>query len=192
MIRGIAVIGLNGAGKSSIAHALAATLGYAEMDVEDYYFPEQKESRQKALEGIYVRPSFLGEVPFSVSRTKEEVQRMLLNDLPSSTGFILSGVTMNWSEEILSKIDLAFWVQVPLEIRLQRIRDREEKRFGSMALPGGAMYEQQQQFREVVADRDSKTVEQSISKLHCPVHKLDGTLPVKENVDLILQYVYHD
>ncbi|MBD5481833.1 MAG: hypothetical protein HDR15_04785 [Lachnospiraceae bacterium] len=192
MIRGIAVIGLNGAGKSSIAHILAKTLGYAEMDVEDYYFPEQKESRQKALEGVYVPPNYLGTLPFSVSRTKEEVQCMLLHDLSPNTGFILSGVTMNWSEEILSKIDLAFWVQAPLEIRLHRIRAREEKRFGSMALPGGAMYEQQQQFREVVADRDPKTVEQSISKLHCPVHMLDGTLPVKENVDLISRYVHHE
>ena len=50
MVQGIAVFGLNGVGKSTLTHALAKAMGYFEMDVEDYYFPEQKESRQWALE----------------------------------------------------------------------------------------------------------------------------------------------
>ena len=45
---GIAIVGLNGSGKSTLGHALAKELGYFEIDVEDYYFPEQKESRQAA------------------------------------------------------------------------------------------------------------------------------------------------
>ena len=53
MGRGIALVGLNGSGKSTLGHALAKELGYFEIDVEDYYFPEQKESRQAALEGEY-------------------------------------------------------------------------------------------------------------------------------------------
>ena len=40
MIRGIAIMGLNGCGKSTLAHAIAKRLDFYEMDVEDYYFPE--------------------------------------------------------------------------------------------------------------------------------------------------------
>ena len=50
MIRGIAILGLNGCGKSTLAHALAKKLNFYEMDVEDYYFPEQEESRKKVLD----------------------------------------------------------------------------------------------------------------------------------------------
>ena len=50
MINGIAIMGLNGGGKSTLAHALSKYLGYYEMDVEDYYFPEQKSSRKHALD----------------------------------------------------------------------------------------------------------------------------------------------
>ena len=50
MIHGIAIFGLNGGGKSTLAHALAKQTGYFEMDMEDYYFPEQRESRKQALE----------------------------------------------------------------------------------------------------------------------------------------------
>ena len=50
MVRGIAIMGLNGCGKSTLAHAITKRLDFYEMDVEDYYFPEQKNSRQAVLE----------------------------------------------------------------------------------------------------------------------------------------------
>jgi len=50
MIQGISIFGLNGGGKSTLTHALAKQIGYFEMDVEDYYFPEHRESRKYALE----------------------------------------------------------------------------------------------------------------------------------------------
>lgn len=186
MINGIAIFGLNGAGKSSITHALAKKLAYEELDVEDLYFPEQRASRQKALDGGSDPMVHSGALPFSRPRTKEEVQSGLLRKLAANPRFILSGVTMNWPEEILAKIEIAFWVQAPPEIRLRRIGEREKKRFGARVLPGGDMYEQQKAFREMVAARDLKAIEQTAARLHCPVYPLDGTLPVEENIARIL------
>ncbi len=42
MSEGIAIVGLNGSGRSTLGHALAKELNYYEIDVEDYYFPEQR------------------------------------------------------------------------------------------------------------------------------------------------------
>ena len=186
MINGIAIFGPNGAGKSSITHALAKKLAYAERDVEDLYFPEQRASRQKALEGASDPMAHSGALPLSRPRTKEEVQSGLLRELAENPRFILSGVTMNWPEAIFDRIGIAFWVQAPLELRLRRISEREEKRFGARVLPGGDMYEQQEAFRAMVAGRSPKTIEQTAARLHCPVYLLDGTLPVEENVAQIL------
>lgn len=213
LINGIAIFGPNGAGKSSLAHALAQKLPYAELDVEDYYFPEQRISRQRALErkpmpgsepmqGEILTPAEEpmqegepapglrpGALPFSMPRTKEEVQRGILRALAENPRFILSGVTMNWCEEILAKIEIAFWVCAPLEVRLQRIGDREERRFGARVLPGGDMYEQQKAFCEMVQGRNPKAAEQTALMLRCPVYPLDGTLPVGENVARIMAYL---
>lgn len=184
---GIAIFGLNGAGKSTLTHALAKKLNFYEIDVEDYYFPEQRESRRQALE--QAEPCDLSSadtLPYSNPRSKEEVQVAILEDIKRHPKFILSGVNMNWCEEILANIELAFWVKVPLEKRLERIQNREEKRFGTRVLPGGDMHEQQKEFRRVVAGREEKSLEECAAKLPCPVIVLDGTMPVEYNMEKII------
>lgn len=187
MIKGIAIFGLNGGGKSTLTHALAKQTGYFEMDVEDYYFPQQKESRKWALEnnGV-IDTDHLEQLPFSTPRTKNEVQAAILENIRTHPRFIISGVTMNWCDEILSHIDIAFWIQTPLEERLNRIRAREEKRFGARVLDGGDMFLQQMEFRKKVKNRDSKDVEECAMKLDCPVIVIDGTLSVTHNLENIM------
>lgn len=190
MMNGISLFGLNGSGKSTLAHALVKRINYFEMDVEDYYFPEQRKSRRWAMDNDnIIVTEHLGKIPFSIPRTKEEVQNALMKDMQIHHKFIISGVTMNWNEDILSRIDIAFWVRTPLEERLKRIKMREEKRFGERVLPGGDMYIQQMEFREVVENRDSKTVEESAKRLKCPIVVLDGTISVEENLETIMEHI---
>lgn len=187
---GISIFGLNGSGESTLAHALAKQTGYFEMDVEDYYFPKQRKSRKWYLDNNgMVDTEPLDELPYSNPKTKVEVQIALIEDMQAHSRFILSCVKMNWDNAILSRIDLAFWIQTPLEERLKRIQAREERRFGERVLPGGDMYMQQMEFRKAVKSRDSKAVEESAKGLNCPIVVLDGTLPVQENVRNILRYL---
>jgi adenylate kinase family enzyme len=192
MIHGIAIFGLNGGGKSTLTHVLAKQIGYCEMDVEDYYFPEQRESRKWALENnSVIDTEHIDELPFSSPRTKSEVQSAIMENIKTHPRFIISGVTMNWSEEILSRIDIAFWVQTPLEERLKRIQAREAKRFGARVLDGGDMFAQQMEFRKLVENRDSKAVEDCAMKLSCPVIVIDGTLSVIHNLEKIIDKLNH-
>ena len=48
------------------------------------------------------------------------------------------------------------------------------------------MFTQQMEFRELVKSRDLKLVEESAKKLRCPVIVIDGTLPVAENLEIVL------
>lgn len=151
MISGIAIMGLNGCGKSTLAHELAKRIGLYEMDVEDYYFPEQKNSRQAILDQQYgVECEYRGELPYSMPHSKSEVQEMLRSDMETHPRFVIAGVTMNWDEEILSRIDVAFILEVPATERVKRVQHREEVRFGSRVLAGGDMYERQKEFREII------------------------------------------
>lgn len=190
MINGIAFLGLNGSGKSTLTHALSKQTGYFEMDVEDYYFPQQRDSRRLALENnSVIENDQLDELPFSNPRTKNEVQTAIMESIKAHPRFIISGVTMNWCDEILSRIDIAFWIQTPLEERLKRIQGREEKRFGLRVLDGGDMFEQQIEFREMVKNRNLKEVEECAMKLVCPVIVIDGTLSVIHNLEKITNYI---
>lgn len=187
MMRSVAIFGLNGAGKSTLAHALAQATGRFEMDVEDYYFPHQRLSRARALDGL--PPDDAPFIPYESSCTQQEVAAMLLQDMDAHPAFILAGVTMSWPKTILRRVDIAFLVQAPLEVRLARIQAREAQRFGQRVLPGGDMHLQQTAFRSMVTARSADAVLASAKKFACPVIVLDGTLPIRENVGTMLQYL---
>lgn len=188
MIRGVAIFGLNGAGKSTLAHALAQATGRFEMDVEDYYFPHQRLSRAQALDGLPPDDD-VPFIPYESACSQEEVETMLLRDMDAHPAFILAGVTMNWPEAILRRVDIAFLVQAPLEVRLARIQAREAQRFGQRVLPGGNMHLQQAAFRSMAAARSADAVLASAKKFACPVIVLDGTLSIRENINTMLQYL---
>ena len=186
MLQGIAVVGLNGAGKSTLAHALAKELGYFEMDVEDYYFPEQRVSRRSALEGLPTPRDRAEILPFSTPLPKPDVEAAILADMEKHPRFVFSGVSLNWDPRILSKIEIVFFLRVPPEERVRRIHEREARRFGSRVLPGGDMAEQQASFLRTASARDEGAVLDSLAGLPCPIVSLDGTRPVSAMIQQIL------
>jgi len=180
MYNGIAIIGLNGAGKSTLAHVLAKKLHYFEIDVEDYYFPEQRSSRINALE---VRTSAdVSFIPYLSPRAKSEVEFAIRKDINCNPQFVLSGVSLNWSESILSQIDIVFYLHVPLSERLRRIRSREAQRFGSRILPGGDMYEQHNEFLNKIENRSEQEITRSLENLSCPVVNVEEILPLRNDI----------
>ena len=73
-----------------------------------------------------------------------------------------------------------------MEERVKRVQKREEIRFGSRVLPGGDMYEQQKEFRDIIADKSGQSVEKSADKIQCKKFRLDGTKSIEENVEIVL------
>lgn len=184
---GIAIVGLNGSGKSTLGHMLAKETGYHEMDVEDYFFPEQRESRRNALEGTADMTA--GALPFSAPRDKGQVEKALLDDIRLHPEFILCGVSLNWCEELLSEINTVFWLKTPRDIRISRIKNREEARWGARVAEGGDMYESQLEFRRMAAGLSESKVSDSVAYLSCDVVALDGTLPPEDNIRIIKDYL---
>ena len=114
---------------------------------------------------------------------------MLLSDIEKHGSFVMSGDISGWSAEFLKLFDLVIFLMVPSDIRLKRIENREYGRWGDRVRKGGDMYEQQQQFREFAASRDIPQLEQRASLYLCPILRVDGTKPLKENIDGILTYI---
>lgn len=169
MPNGIIIMGLNGSGKSTICRELAGLLNYRRMDVEDYYFLDS-------------------DIPYTKSRTQEEVKQLMLDDIKHYHNYILSSVGCNWGSEIVSTYKLAVLLYAPLEVRLERIKQREIARFGNRVLDGGDMYESQRRFHDMVVSRSAEDVRLQACSLTCPVLEIDATQPLKEILNLICSY----
>ena len=105
---GICVCGLNGSGKTTLANALAKELNFKHMDVETYYF--------SATDNSYSSP-----------RTREEVEKLLLEDIKKNPCFVFSAVNGNMASDINEHYDLIIYLEVPLKVRMERIRQRQSK-----------------------------------------------------------------
>lgn len=190
-IPSIAVIGLNGAGKSTLAHELGKILGLFVMDAEDYYFPGQKKSRITALEGrsLTEETALKETLPFSDPVPKEEVWRRMAEHIRTYPRFIISSVTLDFGRKIISHIGAVIFIQAPAAVRLERIRSRDEKRFGSRVLPGGDMYDGEKSFLEFALSRDESVVEESVSVVDLPLLRVDGTLPLEKEIKAVLDFI---
>lgn len=166
---GILLCGLNGSGKSTLGRALAEKTGFPFLDNEDLYFPKTD-----------------ADYPYAVSRSREEVEELLLREIRGRENFIFASVKGDYGEEVVFRFRYAVLVEAPRELRLARVRERSFRKFGDRMLEGGDLYAREQDFFDFVASRAEDTVEEWIKCLHCPVIRVDGTRPVAETVQLIL------
>lgn len=166
----IILCGLNGSGKSTLGRALAQSLGWQFLDIEDYWFPEKQVS-----------------YAYETVRTREEVNRLLHIDLLKAPDCILASVKGNVGEENIRLFTGAVWLRVPKEIRMQRIYSRSYGKFGDRILPGGDLYEKEKQFFDMAESRREAEVEDWLRTLTIPVIRADGTLPISENGKILRQ-----
>jgi len=166
---GILICGLNGTGKSTLGKMLAERMGYEFIDNEDLYFSKADSS--------YV---------FSSARSKEEVIRILEEKIRANKEFIFAAVKGNYGDKLITLLDHIILVEVPKQIRSQRIRDRSYQKFGDRILPGGDLYDKESKWFLLTDSRPESYVTDWLEAVDCPVIRIDGTLPVEKNVDYLI------
>ena len=169
---GIIICGLNGAGKSTLGKALAEKLNFHFIDNEDLYFPKTDPHY------LYVSP-----------RTKKEVEELLLNEIESHENFVFASVKGDYGEIFYPFWQYAVLIEVPKDIRIQRVKNRSFAKFGSRMLSGGDLYEQEKHFFDLVKSRAENSVEEWTKSLNCPVIRIDGTKTIAENINFITEHI---
>ncbi len=169
---GILICGLNGVGKSTLGKALAEKLNFHFVDNEDLYFPKTDPER-----------------PYASPRSRSEVEGLLLQQIEVHDHFVFTSVKGDYGEAVTSCFQYAVLIQVPRQIRLQRVRDRSFLRFGPRMLPGGDLYDSEERFFTLVEARPENSVEEWIRTLSCPAIQIDGTKPVPENLRLLTEHM---
>ena len=166
---GILVCGLNGVGKSTLGKALAEKMKFYFIDDEDLYFSK--------TDSLYT---------YASPRTCKEAEKLLLSEIAAHENFIFAAVKGDYGKAVLTFIHYAVLIDVPKDIRIQRVKDRSYQKFGSRMLPGGDLYEQEEHFFNFVTSRAENTVEEWIQSLSCPIIRVDGTRPIAENINFII------
>lgn len=169
---GIIVCGLNGCGKSTLGRALAEKIGSLFIDIEDLYFT------RSSIDSPYMNP-----------RSREEVIKLLLNEVEKNNNFVFAAVKGDYGNEIHQFYQYAVLIKVPKEIRLQRVRNRSFQKFGNRMLAGGDLHEAEEHFFGLVESRADEYVENWVQSLPCPVISVDGTKPIEENISFILNQI---
>lgn len=169
---GIQICGLNGCGKSALGKALAAEISFHYIDSERLYFDTENST------AAYAAP-----------RSHEEVTQLLMQEICTYHNFVFASVRGNYGNEILSKYNYVIVIEVPKEIRLQRVRERSFRKFGNRMLPGGDLHEAEEAFFRMVASRGEDYIENWLQSVSCPILRIDGTKPIAESVQYILQAI---
>ena len=141
---GIQICGLNGCGKSTLGKALAERIGLHFIDNEHLYF-----SRPNA------------DKPYANPKSRAEVERLLMDEVNEYPDFVFSAVKGDYGKDIVPMYNYVVVIDVPKEIRTQRVRNRSFQKFEDRMLIGGDLYGQEEAFFEMAAGR-------GLDMHHCP------------------------
>ena len=169
---GIQICGLNGCGKSTLGRALADRLGFHFIDSEDLYFRKDPTGSQ-----------------YASARSQEEAKSLLMQEVFAYPNFIFASVKGNYGEEIAAMYNYVILIDVPSEIREQRIRNRSFQKLGSRMLPGGDLYAQEEAFIQMAAARKEDHIENWLQSVKCPILKIDGSKSIADNVEYVLRTI---
>jgi adenylate kinase family enzyme len=176
MKRKIHLFGASGSGVSTLGKLLASKLNFPFYDADDYYW-------------IKTDPPFLEANPI-------EIRKQLLRDaIIRKSSWVLSGSLVSWGDSVQNEFDLAIYIYASPEVRIQRIKQREQARFFTRIEVGGDMFEAHLKFLAWAAQYDqglqngrSKLKHETwIKTLKCPVVYLDGNKTIEENLLIMLK-----
>lgn len=166
----IHIFGASGSGTTTLGKKICEELGYVLMDTDDYFW-------------MPTDPKFM------VKRPIDERIKLMTRDIINNDNIVISGSLTDWGDTLIPYFTLAIRIEMQQELRIQRLIQREENRFGSRIKPGGDMHQQHIDFLKWAKAYDtggtnirSKLKHDEWQKsLSCEILHLDGADSVADN-----------
>jgi adenylate kinase family enzyme len=173
----IHITGASRAGVSALGAALARRLGCVNFDTDDFFW----------------KPT---DPPFHERRDLAERLDLITAALDgASLGWALSGSLDGWGDPLIPRFERVIFLETSTDVRMARLRERERRRYGAAIEPGGELHAhhldflafaaayETGQFTGTLRGRCRARHEAWLSRLPCPVIRLDGARPTQDLVD---------
>lgn len=172
----IHIFGPSGSGTTSLGRQMALNWGFRQLDSDDFYW-------------LPTDP------PFTSKRPPEQRLEQMEQALAQGGDLVVSGSLCGRGDRLIPSFTLVVRLEVPTELRLQRLRRRESQRFGARVAPGGDMAQAHLEFLRWAAQYDqggpdmrSKALhDQWQTQLQCPLLVLNGAASLQENLAQVAQ-----
>jgi adenylate kinase family enzyme len=174
----IHIMGASCAGSTTLGMALGESLGIPYFDTDAYFW----------------EPS---DPAFTVRRDPELREAMLADALSKESSYIVGGSLLGWAGHWRSRFDLVVFLYVPKDVRLERLKEREIKRFGNRLLTDPMQEKRYRAFLKWASGYDDDTTAGRnlsahrawLSGLTCQVLEITGDTSVEERLQRVLPLV---
>lgn len=176
----ILIFGASGSGTTTLANEVAKNNAFVHLDVDDYYWKPTD-------------PPFHEKIPL------DERNKNLTIDFYEYEKVIISGSMVSWRKEWESAFDLAVFIRLENDTRMERLRKREQERYGNLLktnkqiqVNSAAFLEWANQYEnQEFTGRSLKVHTDWVKLLDCPILKLEGKLELSLNYNTIINQIKH-
>ncbi|SEK36769.1 Adenylate kinase [Aquimarina amphilecti] len=170
----ILIFGASGSGTTTLAKEVTNHIDFTHLDVDDYYW-------QKTV------PAYQEKVPLAIRN------QHLKDDINKYKNVIISGSMVNWGKEWETSFDLAIFIYLNNQERMNRLYKREKERYGEVLSINKAAQEKLKNFLDwanqyenpIFTGRSLKNHLNWIKLLNCKTLKIDGETSLKEKVESV-------
>lgn len=170
----IHIFGASGSGTSTLGREIAQALGWRFMDTDDYFW-------------LPTDPMY------TLKRPVEERLDLMKKDIEESENAVVSGSLSGWGDALIPCFTLCIRVVTDTDIRIERLKMRERRKFGERLDEGGDMHEAHLRFLEWAKKYDDgdehmrsrKNHDLWQKKLSCPVIYVNGAEDLNANLEIV-------
>ena len=174
----IHIFGASGSGVSTLGEKLSGHLQTPYFDTDFYYWEKS-------------------DPPFTVRRNPKVRNEMIISDMRPHESWILGGSVISWGDRLFPLFDLAVFLWIPPEIRIERLKKRELERYGHVIFTDPARNQQYLDFINWASGYDTTSLtgrtiashEKWLSALDVPVLQIRGDVTVEQRFRLVLDEI---
>jgi len=178
-IKTILIFGASGSGSTTLAKAIEKNYGYHFIDTDDALWEKT-------------------DPPFTVQKKPEDTLAYVKSEMSIHEKNVLSGSIIGFGNELKTSIDFVIYLHLPLEVRIERIKTREQHRFKERVLPGGDLYKQHLEFIEWVklydildeSVRSKKQHEKWLEDITVPILRINEVLSIDTLLSKVDPYLH--
>ena len=171
----ILIFGASGSGTTTLGKELEKKSDFVHLDADDFYWRKTEEP-------------FTEKVPLIERNEKIKI------DFQKNKNVIISGSMVSWGKEWETSFDLAIFIYLDNEIRMERLKKREFQRYGEKLLMDKA---RQQNYNAFISwanqyenpdfnGRSLRIHNEWIKKLNCNVLRIDGGMELNDKMEKVM------